>query len=213
MQMLSYCGEKDSPAYPNGNSMALIKETVIQSFSSPKEWNTWLSDNFDSNHDGVWLRIYKKNSGVKTITYDEALEEALCFGWIDSLKKTYDESSWIQKFTPRRSKSIWSKRNREKVEKLIKEKRLKPSGLKEVEAAKKDGRWEKAYDSQSNMKIPKDFLVQLKKNKKAHEFFKSLNKSNHYAIAWRLQTAKKSETREKRMNQLLEMMENKQKLH
>lgn len=198
---------------PNENSMTFKKDIVIQSFSSPKEWNDWLSGNFDSNHDGIWLRIYKKNSGVKTITYEEALDEALCFGWIDSLKKTFDESSWIQKFTPRRAKSIWSKRNREKVEILIKEKRMQPNGLKEVEAAKKDGRWEKAYDSQSNMEMPKDFLIQLKKNKKAHDFFKSLNKANHFAIAWRLQTAKKPETREKRLNQLLEMMENKQKLH
>lgn len=193
--------------------MALKEDTIIQSFSTPKEWNRWLTSNFDTIHNGIWIRIYKKDSGIKTITYDEALEEALCFGWIDSQKKKYDETSWIQKFTPRRAKSIWSKRNREKVEKLIKEKRMQPSGLKEVEAAKKDGRWEKAYDSQSNMEMPKDFLVQLKKNKKAHEFFQSLNKSNHFAIAWRLQTAKKPETREKRMKQLLEMMENQQKLH
>ncbi|EOQ89663.1 bacteriocin-protection protein, YdeI/OmpD-associated family [Leptospira yanagawae serovar Saopaulo str. Sao Paulo = ATCC 700523] len=193
--------------------MTFKKDIVIKSFSSQKEWKDWLSVHFDSIDDGIWLRIFKKDSGIKTITYDEALEEALCFGWIDSQKKKYDETSWIQKFTPRRAKSIWSKRNREKVEKLIKEKRMQPSGLKEVEAAKKDGRWEKAYDSQSNMEMPKDFLVQLKKNKKAHEFFQSLNKSNHFAIAWRLQTAKKPETREKRMKQLLEMMENQQKLH
>ena len=127
---------------PNENSMTFKKDIVIQSFSSPKEWNDWLSGNFDSNHDGIWLRIYKKNSGVKTITYEEALDEALCFGWIDSLKKSYDESSWIQKFTPRRAKSIWSKRNREKVEILIKEKRMQSNGLKEVEAAKKDGYWD-----------------------------------------------------------------------
>ncbi|TGM02185.1 YdeI/OmpD-associated family protein [Leptospira jelokensis] len=193
--------------------MALESDTNVQSFSSSKEWKDWLRKNFSSKEDGIWLRIYKKDSGIKTITYEEALDEALCFGWIDSQKKTYDETSWIQKFTPRRAKSIWSKRNREKVETLIQEKRMQPNGLKEMEAAIKDGRWEKAYESQSNMEMPKDFLVRLKKNKKAYEFFQSLNKSNHFAMAWRLQTAKKPETREKRMNQLLEMMENQQKIH
>lgn len=168
------------------------------------------------NHEsqiGIWLRIYKKDSGVKTVTYAEALDEALCFGWIDGIKKSYDDKSWIQKFTPRRAKSMWSARNKEHIARLIKEKRIQPAGLKEVEAAKKDGRWDAAYDSPKNMEVPTDFLKELKKDKKAFEFYKTLNKVNLYAIAWRLQTAKKPETREKRMKILLDMMKKNKKIH
>lgn len=188
-------------------------ETPILSFASPKQWNKWLAVNHAGSTNGIWLRLFKKDSGEASITYEEALDEALCFGWIDGQKKGYDERSWLQKFTPRRSKSIWSKRNRTKVAKLIEEKRMQPSGLREIEAAKKDGRWDKAYDSPSQMEIPADFLTALKKNKPAYEFFKTLNKTNLFAITWRLQTAKKPETREKRMQILLNMMEKQQKLH
>jgi len=188
-------------------------DTPVKSFSSSKQWKEWLAMNYATFNNGIWLRIFKKVSGEKTITYDEALDEALCFGWIDGQKKTNDEKSWLQKFTPRRSKSIWSKRNKARVALLIEEKRMKPSGLKEIETAKKDGRWDKAYDSPSQMEIPPDFLAILEKDQQAYEFFKKLNKANIYAIAWRLQTAKTSETREKRMGTLLEMMKNGQKLH
>ncbi|EOQ94956.1 bacteriocin-protection protein, YdeI/OmpD-associated family [Leptospira wolbachii serovar Codice str. CDC] len=197
----------------NGNSMDKNHEMIIKSFSSSTKWKEWLMLHFATVPNGIWLRIYKKDSGKKTITYDEALEEALCFGWIDSQKKTYDEISWIQKFTPRRPQSNWSKRNRERADLLIKEKRMQPKGLLEIEAAKKDGRWDKAYDSPSQMEIPPDFLAKLAKDQKAHEFFKTLNKANLYAIAWRLQTAKTQKTRDKRMDALLEMMKNRQKLH
>lgn len=188
-------------------------ETPVRSFPSAKEWKQWLATNHGLSDQGIWLRIFKKDSGEETITYDEALDEALCFGWIDGQKKAYDEKSWLQKFTPRRSKSIWSKRNRTRVIQLIEEKRMQASGLKEIEAAKKDGRWDKAYDSPSQMEIPADFLSLLKKDKQAYEFFTTLNKTNTYAIAWRLQTAKKPETREKRMHALLDMMKKGQKLH
>jgi uncharacterized protein YdeI (YjbR/CyaY-like superfamily) len=184
----------------------------VKPFTNIEGWNTWLTENHDAS-EGIWLRIYKKDSGEKSVTYNEALEEALCFGWIDGQKKSYDEKSWLQKFTPRHPKSLWSKRNTEHVLRLIKENRMKPTGLKEVEAAKKDGRWDKAYSPQAQMKIPDDFISVLKKDQNAYEFFKTLNKANIYAIAWRLQTAKKPETREKRMKTLLEMMKNQQKLH
>lgn len=185
----------------------------IKSFASAKQWKEWLAMNYAISNNGIWLRIFKKDSDEATITYDEALDEALCFGWIDGQKKAYDEKSWLQKFTPRRSKSIWSKRNKTRVVQLIKEKRMQPSGLKEIETAKKDGRWDKAYDSPSQMGIPADFLAILKKDQQAYEFFKTLNKANTYAIAWRLETAKKPETREKRMQILLKMMKSRQKLH
>lgn len=188
-------------------------EMIIKSFSSSTEWKEWLMLNSVTLSDGIWLRIYKKDSGKKTITYDEALDEALCFGWIDSQKKKYDEISWIQKFTPRRPQSNWSKRNREKADLLIKEKRMQPKGLLEIETAKKDGRWDKAYDSPSQMEIPPDFLAEVVKDQNAHEFFKTLNKANLFAIGWRLQTAKTQKTRDKRMKTLLEMIKNQQKLH
>jgi len=188
-------------------------ETPIKSFASSKHWKEWLAMNYAISNNGIWLRIFKKDSDEATITYDEALDEALCFGWIDGQKKAYDEKSWLQKFTPRRSKSIWSKRNKTRVAQLIEERRMQPSGLKEIEAAKKDGRWDKAYDSPSQMEIPADFLALLRKDQQAYEFFKTLNKANTYAVAWRLETAKKPETREKRMQILLEMMKKRQKLH
>ena len=188
-------------------------EIPIISFASSTQWREWLLRNYATFNSGIWLRIFKKDSGEATVTYDEALDEALCFGWIDGQKKSYDEKSWLQKFTPRRSKSIWSKRNKTIVAKLIEEERMQSSGLKEIETAKKDGRWDKAYDSPSQIKIPADFLAILEKDQQAYEFFKTLNKANTYAIAWRLQTAKKPETREKRMQILLKMMKNREKLH
>ncbi len=181
------------------------KDVPTRSFASASAWEKWLA----ANHlkpDGIWLRIFKKETGKKTVTYAEALDEALCYGWIDGQKKKFDSDSWIQKFTPRRPRSIWSKRNIEHIERLTKEKRMKAAGLKAFEDAKKDGRLAAAYDSASNSTIPEDFLKRLEKNKKAKAFFDTLNKANKYAITFRLQTAKKPETREKRMNLILEMM-------
>ena len=189
------------------------REPPIRSFASPNRWKKWLATNHAISDKGIWVRIFKKDSGEETITYDEALDEALCFGWIDGQKKAYDEKSWLQKFTPRRSKSIWSKRNKARVARLIEERRMQTSGLKDIEAAKKDGRWDKAYDSPSQMKVPSDFLGMLRKDPHAYEFFETLNKANMYAIAWRLETAKKPETRQKRMQILLTMMKKRQKLH
>ena len=150
---------------------------------------------------------------MPTITYAEALDVALCYGWIDGQKKPYDTKSWLQKFTPRRPKSIWSKRNREHIARLEKSGKMRAAGGKQVAAAKADGRWEQAYDSQSNMVVPADFLKELAKNKKAETFFKLLNKTNTYAIVWRIQTAKKIETRDKRMKAILEMLKKEEKFH
>jgi uncharacterized protein YdeI (YjbR/CyaY-like superfamily) len=190
----------------NGNEMQVI------SFASSKEWRKWLAANHATSN-GVWLRIFKKDSGEKTVTYAEAVEEALCYGWIDGQKDKYDDTSYIQKFTPRRAKSIWSKINTEKAERLILEGKMEKVGMQQVELAKADGRWQQAYDSPKDMKVPEDFLQQLLKNKKAKTFFDGLNKANQYAIAWRLQTAKKPETREKRLKEILEMMSEGKKFH
>lgn len=187
------------------------KDYPIRTFITSQKWSEWLDKNHASAN-GIWIRIYKKDSRRKTVTHDEALDEALCYGWIDGQRNSYDDESFIQKFTPRRAKSPWSKRNREKTARLIEEGRMMTAGYKEIEAAKKDGRWERAYDSPKNMQMPVDFLKELKKNKKAHAFFKTLNKTNMFAIAYRLHMAKKPETRERRMQKFIEMLENKEKL-
>ncbi len=183
-----------------------------KAFKTAADWRQWLETNHAKSR-GVWLRIFKKHTGAETVSYAEALDEALCFGWIDGQKATYDETSWLQKFTPRRAKSVWSKRNREHVARLVEEKRMMPAGLAQVEAAKKDGRWERAYDAGSTMEVPEDFISELRKDKAAYAFFETLNKANTFAIAWRLQTAKKPETRARRMQALLAMMSEGKKLH
>ena len=181
------------------------KNITILPCISAKKWEQWLAKNH-SKSEGIWLQIYKKDSAIKTITYAEALDEALCYGWIDGQKNAHDLLSWIQRFTPRRTKSIWSKRNREHILRLTKQKRMKPRGLQEVASARKDGRWDAAYDSPRDAKVPDDFLALLHKNKKAETFFKTLNKSNLYSVIWRLQTAKRPETRARRMVKIIEQL-------
>jgi uncharacterized protein YdeI (YjbR/CyaY-like superfamily) len=192
--------------------MSYMTDLSIVSFQSAQEWEEWLAENHASSV-GVWLRFFKNGSGKPTVTHDEALDAALCYGWIDGQGKKYDELSWLLKFTPRRAGSIWSRRNTEHVERLIQENRMQPPGFAEVEAAKADGRWERAYDSPSKMTVPEDFLEELSKNQEAKAFFETLNKANIYAIAWRLQTAKKPETREKRMKAILTMLAKGEKFH
>jgi uncharacterized protein YdeI (YjbR/CyaY-like superfamily) len=182
------------------------------SFISSRDFRTWL-EKYHSQSDGVLLRIYKKDSGVATVTYAEALDQALCFGWIDGQKKPYDKQSWLQKFTPRRPKSGWSKINTRHVVRLTKIGAMTPAGLEAVEAAKADGRWKAAYDSFVNAAVPNDFLRELARNKKANAFFATLNNTNLYSITYRLQTAKKPETREKRMRAIIEKLTRGEKFH
>jgi len=181
-------------------------------FRSSAEFRSWLEINHAVS-DGIWLRIFKKDSGEKSITYAEALDQSLCYGWIDGQKQVHDEVSWLQKFTPRRAKSGWSKLNTEHAERLIKSKQMTGAGLEAIEAAKTDGRWQAAYDSPRNAVLPDDFLKALDKDKKAKAFFKTLNKANIYSIVYRLQTAKKPETREKRKKMILEMLARGEKFH
>ena len=188
------------------------EELPILIFKAAKEFEQWLRKNYASSN-GIWLQIYKKASGIPTITYPEAVNAALCYGWIDGVANKYDDASYLQRFTPRRSKSIWSKLNVERANQLINSGKMKPGGLKEIEAAKADGRWASAYDSPANIEIPKDFLQALSKKPKAKKFFETLDKTNTYSIAWRLQTAKKPETREKRMKLILEMLSKGKKFH
>ncbi len=181
-------------------------------FETAETFETWLDQNHEHST-GLWLKIFKKDAGEKTISYAEALEVALCYGWIDGQKQAFDERAWLQKFCPRSAKSMWSKINIGHVERLIQAGRMRPAGLKAVEKAKADGRWEKAYDSPSNMTIPEDFLQELSKNKIAEAFFMGLNKTNLFSIGFRLQTAKKQETRDKRMKKIIDMLAKGEKFH
>jgi uncharacterized protein YdeI (YjbR/CyaY-like superfamily) len=188
------------------------KEQPEIAFSSSAAWRTWLEMNHALS-DGIWLKFYKKGSGTPSVVYSEALDQALCYGWIDGQLKAGDEYYYLQRFTPRRPRSTWSKRNISHVERLEKEGLMKPSGLKAVEDAKRDGRWENAYDSQSDMTVPGYFLAELRNDPKSLEFFESLDKINTYAIVWRLQSAKNPETRAKRMKVILEMLAKREKIH
>jgi uncharacterized protein YdeI (YjbR/CyaY-like superfamily) len=189
-----------------------LHDLPVVLFERQKDWAVWLNKN-QAKSPGVWLRIAKKASGMDSVSYAEALEVALCYGWIDGLKKAYDESTWLQKFTPRKGKSIWSKINREKAEALIRSGEMKPAGLKAIESARLDGRWDAAYDSQSKASAPDDFQVELDKNAKAKAFFATLNSVNRYAILFRIQTAKKAETRAKRIEQFIRMLEKNEKIY
>ena len=184
----------------------------ILRFRSSSEFRKWLAANHRQS-DGIWLCIFKKDSGEPSVTYAEALDEALCFGWIDGQKQPHDDSSWLQRFTRRRSKSGWSKINTQHAERLIQAGRMKWAGQTEIDAAKKDGRWTAAYDSPSKATFPQDFLAALCRDKKAKAFFESLNKANRYAIAYRLQTAKKPETKQRRMEMILAMLARSEAFH
>jgi len=181
-------------------------------FESKKKWSDWLAKQHDKTP-GVWLKIGKKEAGISSVTYEEALDVALCYGWIDGQKKGFDEKDWLQKFTPRGPKSIWSKINTEKAERLIVSGEMKPAGFKAIDLAKQDGRWEAAYASQKNISIPEDFQAALDKNKKAKAFFATLKSAERYSFLFRIHHAKKPETRAKRIQQFIELLEKGEKLH
>jgi uncharacterized protein YdeI (YjbR/CyaY-like superfamily) len=182
------------------------------SFKSSAGFRGWLAKNH-AQSEGIWLRIHKKGAGELSITYAQALDQALCYGWIDGQKQTFDQDSWLQRFTRRRPRSGWSKINTRHAERLMKSGAMTPPGLTAIEAAKADGRWKAAYDSPGNAAPPVDFLNELNKNKKAKAFFGTLNKANTYAIVYRLQTAKKPETRARRIQQFVAMLARNEKLH
>ena len=178
---------------------------AVQAFDSEKKWERWITKHHNDPV-GIHMRIFKKDAGVKSITYQQALDVALCYGWIDGIRKGFDEKSFLQKFTPRRSRSIWSKKNTLNIERLDKEGRMKPAGWKQVELAKADGRWERAYGSQGEMKVPDDFLKAISRSKKLKAFFDTLNKTNRFAIAFRLHTAAKPETRQRIIKKIIETL-------
>jgi uncharacterized protein YdeI (YjbR/CyaY-like superfamily) len=184
----------------------------IISFASQQDWEAWLEEHH-ADARGIWLKIAKKGTGISSVSYLEALESALCYGWIDGQKASFDEQYWLQKFTPRGPKSMWSKINCEKATALLASGRMQPAGIRHIERAKADGRWDAAYDSQRKMTIPDDFQRELDNNQEAKTFFATLNSVNRYAILYRIQTAKKPETRAARISKFIAMLSEQQKIY
>jgi uncharacterized protein YdeI (YjbR/CyaY-like superfamily) len=181
-------------------------EYPVLHFETPAEWAEWL-DRHHAAERGVWLRFARKASQLTSINYAEALDVALCYGWIDGQSKRLDEESWLQKFTPRGRRSVWSKKNREHVERLIASGLMQPAGLAAIEAAKKDGRWDRAYDSPASAQVPADLQAALDAHPRAKELFDGLTGQNRYAILHRVQTAVKPETRARRIEQYVSMLD------
>ena len=175
-------------------------------FASAAAWERWLEENHASCA-GVWIKMAKKSAGIESVRYPEVLDSALCFGWIDGRREALDERYFLQRFTPRRPRSKWSRVNREKVEALMAEGRLRPAGYAEVERAKADGRWEAAYQSPRNLTVPDDLQRELNARPKAKASFAELNSQNRYAILYQLQDAKRSETRARRLQKFVAMLE------
>lgn len=181
-------------------------------FEDQKAWERWLSRNH-SNSTGVWLRLAKKASDIRSLTYAEALDSALCYGWIDAHKRPESAHAWLQRFTPRGKQSKWSKINRQKAMALVECGRMKSSGLAEMDRAKQDGRWDAAYDSPRSATVPPDLHAALDKSAKAKAFFATLESRNRYAILFRIQTVKKADTRARKIQDFVAMLERHEKFH
>ncbi len=184
----------------------------IVEFRKKSDWTKWLEKNHDKSS-GVWLRLAKKDSGLLSISRADSLDAALCYGWIDGQARSEGDTTWLQKYTPRGKRSIWSKKNRDNVGRLIKCGEMRPSGIAEVDRAKADGRWDAAYDSPKNITVPDDLETAFKKNKRAKTFFESLDSRNRYAVLFRIHNAKRAETREKRIKQFVEMLGRREKIY
>jgi uncharacterized protein YdeI (YjbR/CyaY-like superfamily) len=182
-----------------------MQQKPVIYFESQAEWESWLEAHH-AESDGVWIKFAKKDSGIMSVSYPEAIEGALCYGWIDGQAVRFDEQYWLQRFTPRRAKSKWSKINCAKAEALIVQGRMKPAGLKEVERARADGRWDAAYASPRNMAVPDDLRQRLDEHPDARAFFEGLNSRNRYAILYRIEEAKRPETRTRRIEKFVAML-------
>jgi uncharacterized protein YdeI (YjbR/CyaY-like superfamily) len=190
----------------------MAEDLPIIAFASAAELESWLEENH-AGCGGLWLKIAKKDSGVESVSYAEALELALCFGWIDSQKRGFDRKYFLQRFTPRRPRGKWSRINRDKAEALIAAGAIRAAGLAEIEAAKADGRWDTAYEGQRKATVPSDLRRELDRNETAGEFFAKLDSANRYAIIYRLGEAKKAETRQRRLAKFVAMLERGEKIH
>ena len=181
----------------------------IKTFSTPKDLGQWLKVNHETETE-LWVKIFKKGTDIPSVTWNDVVIEALCWGWIDGVKKSVDDKAYFQRITPRKARSNWSKRNREHAERLIREGRMTEAGLVQIRAAQADGRWENAYTA-SEMEVPQDFIAALDSNPIAKQFFDTLNKSNRYVIAHGLGSAKKPETRQRRFAKFMDMLVRKEK--
>jgi uncharacterized protein YdeI (YjbR/CyaY-like superfamily) len=190
----------------------MVQDLPIVSFTSPDAWAEWLGEHYAASG-GVWLKIAKVGSGLPTVTYSEALDAALCHGWIDGQKGRFDDSYWLQRFGPRTPRSKWSKINRDRAEALIAGGQMRPAGLRAIELAKADGRWDAAYDGQRTAAVPEDLQRELAGNAAAREFFATLDGQNRYAILYRIQDAKKPETRARRIEKFVAMLANGEKIY
>ena len=192
--------------------MEMFNGIEVLHFDDARTWEAWLATHHQKQ-EGIWVKIAKKSSGIPSVSHMEALDVALCYGWIDGQGKPYDEAYYLRKFTPRRPKSLWSGVNVKKVEALIEAGRMRQPGLKEIEAAKADGRWNLAYESQKNATVPPDFTAALDQTQRAKSFFESLNKTDRYAFIWRITTAKNPEMRRSRIQKFVAMLEEGKKFH
>jgi uncharacterized protein YdeI (YjbR/CyaY-like superfamily) len=197
---------------PATKTQSAKPDLAVKRFRSPAAWESWLQKHHESSP-GVWLEFAKKESGLTSVSYKEALEVALCYGWIDGLVAPVDAKRYRQRFTPRRARSKWSQINRAAVERLHAEGRLSPAGVREMEAARRDGRWEAAYPSPSQMRPPEDLQAALEKYPEAQRFFAGLNSQNRYAILYRLHDAKRPETRARRLEEFVQMLREGKTLH
>jgi uncharacterized protein YdeI (YjbR/CyaY-like superfamily) len=193
-----------------GDAINTRPDLPIVPFASRQAWEAFLEGQHATS-EGLWLKFAKKGSGIESVTYDQAVEVALCYGWIDGQVRKYDEDYYLQRFTPRRPRSKWSKVNRKKATKLIETGEMKPSGLQEVERAKADGRWDAAYDSPRTATVPEDLLRELEKNERARNFFYELDGRNRYAILYQIQDAKRPETRARRIAKYVAMLAERKK--
>lgn len=189
-----------------------MKDEPVLFFASAEAWDEWLADNHQSSS-GVRVKIAKKGSGIESVAYPHVLDIAISYGWIDGVRHALDEIHFLQRFTPRGARSRWSKINRDKAARMIENGEMKPAGMREVELAQADGRWEAAYDSHSTASVPDDLQQALDDNPAAREFFATLNSQNRYAVLYRVQEAKRPETRARRIAQFVEMLGKGEKLH
>ena len=203
---------KSSAKKPAKKKGAKTRASPIRAFRSQQDFEIWLARNHPQT-EGVWIRFAKKGSGIKSVTHPEALESALCYGWIDALRLPETDTTYLHRFLPRRPRSLWSKINREKAVALIESGRMHSAGLAEVERAKRDGRWEAAYDSPRNVQIPPEFQAELDRSSKAKAAFETLDRINRYAMIWRIHVAKRAETRQRHIRNFIEMLEKGRKLH
>jgi uncharacterized protein YdeI (YjbR/CyaY-like superfamily) len=193
-------------------SMSTKADLPIMSFPSRDAWETWLAAQHATSG-GLWLKIAKKESGIDSVTYAEAVEAAVCYGWIDGQAGSFDDEHWLQRFGPRKPRSRWSKVNRDRALRLIDQDRMRPAGLREVERAKQDGRWDAAYEPQSSAAVPDDLQRELDQDDRARAFFATLDSRNRYAILYRIQDAKKPETRKRRIERYVAMLHEQKKIY